>query len=276
MGEGSTPATGWSTSLTDPADASTTSPATAVGDVLGYADGDTCHGTDQVPSAAGPATTIALMDYGDGSDRWSGGRYVAVGTSPGRWNPVTGAECPVGAENQQSTYAAPHLNPAEAEAAAKHLDELADLAEAGHRPSRPTKWGRAAQQLEHLIADDAELAGEKVTIVDDELPVTARDLLALLRDKEPGIGPATRRNVATTAIGEAGGDTGVLWMGLVNHDGATRIAVTGIEGEEDPPSDYWQPYTAQHTPEQARELATKLRTFANGALDAVPGRAVPR
>ncbi|RBJ11081.1 hypothetical protein DRA43_01605 [Micromonospora provocatoris] len=247
-------------------------PSTGVADLLGYADGDTCHGTDQVTSAAGPATTLALMDYGDGNDRWSGGRYVAVGTSPGEWNPVTGAEQPVGEQHQQPmAYAAPHLDPAEAEAAAAHLDELADLAEAGHRPPKPTKWGRAARRLEHLIADDAGLAREKVTIVDDELPVTVRDLLALLRDKAPVAGPTSRRHVATTAIGEAGGDTGVLWMDLVDHDGATRVAVTGVEGEEDPASDYWQPYTAQHTPEQARELATKLRTFAAGAREAARG-----
>ncbi|MFI0793559.1 hypothetical protein ACH4OY_12825 [Micromonospora rubida] len=70
--------------------------------------------------------------------------------------------------------------------------------------------GRATLRLEHLIAGDADLAREKVTVVDDELPVTVRDLLALLRDKEPAAGPATRRHVATTAISEAGGDTGVL------------------------------------------------------------------
>ncbi|WP_446215328.1 hypothetical protein [Micromonospora sp. IBHARD004] len=60
-------------------------------------------------------------------------------------------------------------------------------------------------------------------------------------------------------------------MDLVDQDGATRVAVTGVEGEEDPASDYWQAYTAQHTPEQARELATKLRTFAAGAREAARG-----
>ncbi|WP_047892794.1 hypothetical protein [Micromonospora sp. RV43] len=272
MGDGPTPTTAASTSPTGPDTTTAYGPPAAVGDLLGYADGDTCHGTDQVASAAGPATTLALMDYGDGNDRWSGGRYVAVGTSPGEWNPVTGAEQPVGDEYQQPmAYVAPHLDPAEAEAAAAHLDELADLAEAGPRPPKPTKWGRAAQRLEHLIAGDADLAREKVTIVDDELPVTVRDLLALLRDKEPAAGPPTRRHVPTTAMREAGGDTGVLWMDLVDHDDSTRVAVSGVEGEEDPASDYWQPYTAQHTPAQARELATKLRTFATGAREAARG-----
>ena len=56
--------------------------AAEVVDVLGYADGDTCHGTDQVASAAGPAVVLALMDYGDGNDQWGGGRYVAVATTP--------------------------------------------------------------------------------------------------------------------------------------------------------------------------------------------------
>ncbi|QKW17604.1 hypothetical protein [Verrucosispora sp. NA02020] len=263
MGDGSTPTT--SGGLTNPL-ASTPSDPAGVGDVLGVADGDTCHGTDQVPSAAGPATTLALMDYGDGGDRWDGGRYVAVGTSPHPWHPVTGAEHPTGDEYAQpGMYHPPHLDPAEAETAARHLDELADLAEAGHRPPTPTKWGRAAQRLEHLIDRDCELAGVKVAIGDDELPVNVRDLLALLRDKEPATGPSTRRHVTTAAIDYAGGDPGTLWMDLVDHDGATRIAVTGVEGDESPDSDYWQPYIAQHTPVQARDLADRLRTFAHDA-----------
>jgi hypothetical protein len=258
---------------TTAAAAASTSPAVA--DVLGYADGDTCHGTDQVASAAGPATVLALMDYGDGADRWDGGRYVAVGTSPGHWNPVTGAEQPADGEYGQLTYNPPHLDPAEAEAAAAYLDELADLAEAGHRPPTPTRWSRAAQRLEHLLAGDADLDQEKVTVVDDELPVTMKDLLALLRDQQPTTGPATRRHVTATAIDQAGGDTGTLWMDLVDHDGTTRVAVVGVEGTEDPDGDYWQPYTAQHTPAQARQLAASLRTFAaagaGGGHDIEPG-----
>jgi hypothetical protein len=257
------------TSAHSPAGENTERPSSGVADLLGYADGDTCHGTDQVASVAGPATVLALMDYGDGGDRWDGGRYVAVGTSPHRWNPVTNAE---DVDSGQPTgYAAPHLDPAEAEAAAAHLDELADLAEAGHRPAKPTKWSRAADRLEHLLTGDADLAREKVTVIDDELPVTVRDLLELLRDKQPAARPATRRHVATTAMREAGGDAGTLWMDLVDHDGTTRVAVTGVEGDEDPAADFWQPYTAQHTPQQARELATKLRTFATGAREAARG-----
>jgi hypothetical protein len=272
MGDGSTPTTTASTNLTGTLDTTADHPATTVGDVLGYADGDTCHGTDQVPAAAGPATTLAVMDYGDGGDRWDGGRYVAVGTSPHRWNPVTSAEDPTGDQYEQpGLYNPPHLDPSEAETAARHLDDLADLAEAGHQPPKPTKWSRAAQRLEHLLAGDADLAREKVTVVDDELPVTMKDLLALLRDKQPTTGPATRRHVTTTAIRDAGGDAGVLWLDLVDHDGATRVAVTGVEGDEDPAADFWQPYTAQHTPAQARELAGKLRACAEAARQAARG-----
>jgi hypothetical protein len=263
MGDGTTAAAAASTSTTVP-------------DVLGYADGETCHGTDQVPAVAGPGTVLALMDYGDGGDRWDGGRYVAVGTSPHRWNPVTNLE--QADSGPSAGYAAPHLDPAEAEAAAAHLDELADLAEAGHRPPTPTKWSRAAQRLEHLLAGDADLAGEKVRIVDDELPVTMKDLLALLRDKQPTTAAATRRHVAATAIDQAGGDTGTLWLDLVDHDDTTHIAVAGVEGTEDPDDDFWQPYTARHTPAQARELAGKLRTFAASARDShdiEPGARTP-
>ncbi|MEV0005905.1 hypothetical protein AB0H28_26970 [Micromonospora sp. NPDC050980] len=264
MGDGSTPTTAAATNPAGPGDTAAYGPATAVGDVLGYADGDTCHGTDQVGSVAGPTTVLALMDYGDG-----GGRYVAVGTSPHRWNPVTNTEAID--SGQPTGYAAPHLDPAEAEAAAAYLDELADLAEAGHRPPKPTKWSRAADRLEHLLASDADLAREKVTVVDDELPVTVRDLLGLLREKQPAAGPASRRHVATTAMREAGGDAGTLWMDLVDHDGATRVAVTAVEGDEDSAADFWQPYTAQHTPTEARELAGKLRAFAVGAREATRG-----
>ncbi|MDG4756245.1 hypothetical protein O7630_35620 [Micromonospora sp. WMMD718] len=264
MGDGSTPST-TSTSTTRPETTTVDGPPAAVGDVLGYADGDTCHGTDQVPAAAGPATTLALMDYGDGGTSWDGGRYVAVGTSPHPWNPVTNLE--QSDSGPAMGYAAPHLDPAEAETAAAHLDELADLAEAGHRPPTPTKWSRAAQRLEHLLAGDADLAGEKLRIVDDELPVTMKDLLTLLRDKQPTTAAATRRHVPATAIDQAGGDTGALWLDLVDHQGATRIAVAGVEGTEDPDDDFWQPYTAHHTPAQARELAGKLRAFAASARD---------
>ncbi|WP_255542073.1 hypothetical protein [Micromonospora sp. S-DT3-3-22] len=38
-----------------------------------------------------------------------------------------------------------------------------------------------------------------------------------------------------------------------------------MESDEDPDSDYWQPYTAHHTPAQARELAAKLRAFARAS-----------
>ncbi|MFI9531416.1 hypothetical protein [Micromonospora rosaria] len=236
----------------------------AAGDVLGYADGDTCHGTDRVASVAGPATTLALLDFGDGDDRWDGGRYVAVATSPGTWNPVTSEERTDGSGLSYS-YGPPHLDPVEAEVAAGHLDELADLAESGPRPPAATRWGRAAQRLEHVTAGDADMAEEPVMIGDDELPVTVRDLLALLRGKEPATGLSARRHVTTEAMAQAGGDPGALWMDLIEHDGATRIAVTGVEGEESPDSDYWDSYTARHTPEQARALAGRLRTFAREA-----------
>ena len=241
--------------------------AAEVGDVLGYADGDTCHGTDQVASAAGPAVVLALMDYGDGNDQWGGGRYVAVATTPGRWIPVTNAETVDTADGHRrpGSYAALHLAPAEAETAARHLDELADLAESGHRPPAPTKWRRAAQRLKHFIDSDADLAREEVVIGEEELPVILRDLLALLHDKQPATGPTARRHVATTAVGQAGGDTGMLWLDLVDHDDTTRVAITGVDSDEDSDSDYWQPYTAHHTPAQARELATKLRAFARAS-----------
>lgn len=242
---------------------------TAVGDVLGFADGNTCHGTDQVASAAGgSSTTLALMDFGDGDCKWDGGRYVALATSPGRWHPVTGEERldSDGEFRPPSTYGAPLLSPAEAETTAGYLEELAALAESGCRPRQPTRYERAAQRLQHLLDANAELAAEKVVAGDEEMPLTVRELLTLLRDQKPtATGPDTRRHVAAKASERAGGDTGVVWMDLAGHEGSPKVTVTAVEGDEDPDDDFWRPYTAWHTPEQARELAGKLRTFARAA-----------
>lgn len=234
-----------------------------VADVLGYADGDTCHGTDQVTGTSA-STALALMDYGDGGGRWEGGRYVAVATTaPGRWHPVTNEQQISG--DSSLVYVAPDLNPTEAETVAQHLDDLAAMAESGYRPPKPTRYGRAAQRLQHLVDVDTDLAKVKVTIGDDELPLTVRDLLTLLRKQDQGVDPAARRHVTARASETAGGDGGAVWMRLVDVRGTARIAVTAVEGTDDPDDDYWKPHTAQHTPAQARELADKLRTFARAA-----------
>ena len=246
---------------------------TTVGDVLGYADEDTCFGTDQVTGAGPTSTVLALMDFEADSDtQFNGGRYVAVATPrPGRWDPVTCTETwqnddfytPAGG------YLPPYLDADEALAAAAHLDELADLATSGYQPPKPTRYSRAAQRLQHLIDADRTDLDESVGLGDDEnFPLTVRELLAMLRDKDQaGAQAGTRRKVTAAASGAAGGETGVLWMDLSHtDDGTPRITVVGVESEtENPDDDYWKPYVTEHTPDSARELAGKLRTFARAA-----------
>jgi hypothetical protein len=159
-------------------------------DVLGFADGEKCHGTDQVHAAAGPATAIALVDGGDGADSLP---FVTVATSPGRWNPLTWEE-----GGRGGGYAAPHLSPDEAEQAAQHLDELAEQAEAGFQPPKPSKWGRAAQRLQHLLDADRAARSDKIGVgEDEEFPLSVGDLLKLLQEKDPAATQSPRRRVFT-------------------------------------------------------------------------------
>lgn len=142
-----------------------------------------------------------------------------------------------------------------------HLDELADLAEASHRPLKAAQVGQGGAAAG---APDrhADLAREKVTIVDDELPVTMQDLLALLREKAPTAGPTTRRQGATHRDRRGRRRLQRAVDGPGRPRRRDRVAVTGVEGDEDPAANYWRPYTAQHIPDQARELAGKLRACA--------------
>lgn len=245
---------------------------TTVGDVLGVANGDTVHATDLVKGTGGTNTTIALTEYRDDGSGAGGavGQFVEVATSPRRYNPATSKEAPPDGEYGPDTiYITPQLAPAEAEQAAAHLDELATLAEAGYRPPKPTKFGRAALRLQHLLDRDSARPGEKIAVGDeDEFPLSARDLLALLRDKDPAsVAAGTRRKVVARAMAEGGGDDGTLWLDLEPAaDGPPRITVIAVEGtHEDPDSDYWRDYTAHYTPDGARELAAKLRAFARAA-----------
>ena len=244
---------------------------TKVGDVLGYIDEETCFGTDKVAGAGTAATILALMDFEDDADG-NGGRYVAVATPrSGDWNPLTSIEAPTPDDlyGPASSYMPPHLDADEALAAAAHLDELAELATSGYQPPKPTRSSRAAQRLQHLVDADRTDLDESIGIGDDEnFPLTVRELLAILHDQDQaGAQASTRRKVTAAASGAAGGETGVLWMDLDRaDDGTLRITVVGVESEtENPDDDYWKPYVTEYTPESARELATKLRTFARAA-----------
>ncbi len=228
-----------------------------VGDVLGVADEDVCWGSDQVKGAGPVPTNLALMDYDGHKDEpgWGGGgQYVEVATPP--------------PDKPGDKTAWPNLSPDEAETAAGQLEDLAGLAESGYRPPKPSKHARAAQRLQHMIDEGNASPDDPIGVgMDDEFPLTHRELLQLLCDKDPaGVTGTARRKVAARANAAAGGEHGVLWMDLEPGPQGTRIAVTAIEGDSDTPDDeFWKPYTAHHTPDSARELAGKLRAFARAA-----------
>jgi hypothetical protein len=232
---------------------------TAVGDALGRADDETCFGSDRVRGIGTVPTDLLLMDYAStaAGPEWdndaSGNQFVEVVTPCGRPDDV---------------YAAPDLAPAEAETAARHLDELADLAESGWTPPKPSRYARAAARLEHLVDEDHANPGERIMVGDDEeFPLTVKELRKLLRDADPAGGASVRRKVPAKASAASGGEAGVLWLDLEpGDDGTPRIAVTAIEGDSDTPdTEFWREYTAHHTPDSARELAAKLRSFAGAA-----------
>jgi hypothetical protein len=238
-----------------------------VTDVLGYADDERCLATDAVAAAGPVPSTLSLVDFSaDGSPV----PFVAVATpASGAWNPVTGMEEP-GAGNaypSRGGYMPPHLSPREAERAAKHLEELADLAESDYRPPKPTKASRALQRLQHLIDVDQAALSDPIGVGDDEkFPLTVGDLINLLGENG-GLAAAaapTRHKVIAKQMGDEGGEQGTLWMELrTDAAGGRSIAVTGVEGDESP--EEYDDYTAVHSPTQARELAAKLRAFARAA-----------
>ncbi|HKT04747.1 MAG TPA: hypothetical protein VJT31_34975 [Rugosimonospora sp.] len=234
--------------------------AGSVPDVLGLADNDICWGSDRVSGTGRVPTDLTLMDYSahKGQDGWGddGGRYVEVATPK---------------PDDTSPTAWPNLSPDEAEQAAAGLEDLAERAERGERPPKPSKWIRAARQLRHLMnsGQGDVKPGDRIYLYDDEtLPITYKDLMGLLAQADPQAGDGTspyRQATYARDNAAAGGEGGALWAELL-PDG--RIGVTGIEGEGPssvPDDEFWQPYTSHHTPDTARELASKLRHFAAAA-----------
>jgi hypothetical protein len=138
-----------------------------VGDVLGYADDEVCYGTDRI-TGTGPVTTdLALMEYPE-EPGVQQGAFVSVATSPHEYNPVTGKETPHDPNESQHMYAAPQLDAGEAETLARHVEELAALAESGYRPPAPTKHTRARQQLQHLVDERHARRGDRIIVGADE------------------------------------------------------------------------------------------------------------
>lgn len=233
-----------------------------VGDVLGYADDECCFGTDRVTGTGPVPTDLALIEYPDDGVNQVGA-FVSIATSKHDYNPATGKEQDTG-----HSYCAPQLDPAEAEATAERLDELAELVDAGFRPPTPTKHTRARQRIELLLQENRAGHRDRIMVGDEEdFPLTTAELLKLLREADPTLSaPQTRHAVRARASVAAGGEDGTVWLDVeADTAGDMHIMVTAVEGTESPDDDANRQYAAQHTPESARELAGKLRAFAHAA-----------
>lgn len=233
-----------------------------VGDVLGYADNQVCYGTDRVAGTSTAPVDLALIEYPD-EPGLQAGAYISVATPPGSFNPVTGQG------DGGHAYCAPQLDAAEAETTAGHLDNLADMADAGYRPPAPTKHTRARQHLELLLAEGKARKRDRVIVGgdDDDVPLTNGDLLKLLSEADPTLSaPQTRHAVRAHAAVAAGGEDGTVWLDLQpGTDGEMSVVVTAVQGTESPDDEVWQQYVSRHTSASARELAGKLRAFAAAA-----------
>ncbi|OJF14471.1 hypothetical protein [Couchioplanes caeruleus] len=228
-----------------------------VEDVLGYADDESCFATDRVTGAGPVGTELALIHLPDEPLA-----FVVVATPKNGYHPVTSRE-PDG-----QLYCAPPLAPDEADTAADHLDELAEMIESGYRPPEPTRHTRARQRLELLLQEDRADRRQRIAVgEEEEFPLSTGELLKLLIEADPTLNaPQTRHAVRARATVTAGGDDGTVWLDISpDAAGELHVVVTAVEGTDDPDSNLWQQYSARHTATDARELAGKLRAFARAA-----------
>lgn len=232
-----------------------------VGDALGYADDETCFGTDRVTGTGRVPTDLALIEYPPERGMQSGA-FVSVATPKGSFNPVTGKE------DGGHIYCAPQLDAGEAETAAARLEELASMVESGYRPPTPTRHTRARQRIELLLQEDRAGRRDRIGVGDEEdFPLNVGELLKLLSEADPTLSaPQTRHAVRAHAAGAAGGEDGTVWLDIEpDATGQMHVVVIAVEGTESPDDEYNRQYAAHHTPDSARELAGKLRAFALAA-----------
>ncbi len=209
------------------------------------------HGSEMVTTADG---TVCLGLY----QQPDSGAYVVVASNPAntRWEPDSDAN---GID--------PALSPQEAGQLADTLDELVTLAQSSPRSPAPTKLEQLAVRVRGLLGD-----GGGVTIVGDEgeIEVSAGDIRTLLDAAAPRPAVPTRRKVAAKACAQDGMDTGTVWAQLDMSGPEPVVAVTSTEGNEQP-EDYPEGYTTiRLSLPEARELAGKVRQFANATQQAGP------
>ena len=238
----------------EPGDGSVPDVANLTGLVSGY-----WHGSDVVPGLGQNKVWLGLVRYTE-PGREPTGTYVAVATAAGdRWDP-----------DSETSSIVPALSTQEAGQLADELDDLIALAQSEAAATPPTKLAKLANRLRGLL-DDAD-----VTVIGNEgkTEVSAAMLRQLLDAAAPAPATPTRRKVTAKDCDQDNMDNGTIWIEIDASGATPAIAVTSVEGNEQP-EDYPEGYTTTKLPlPDASQLAAKLRRFAQEAPKAAAGRAV--
>jgi hypothetical protein len=217
------------------------------------------HGSDVVPGPDETKVWLGLVRYAE-PGREATSTYVAVDTAAGsRWDP-----------DGTDSGIVPALSPKEAAQLADELDDLIALAQSGAAAAPPTKLAKLADRLRGLLGD----AGVTVIGNEGETEVSAAMIRQLLDAAAPAPAAPTRRKVTAKDCDQDNMDNGTVWVEIDASGAAPAIAVTAVEGNEQP-EDYPEGYTTTTLPlADASQLAAKLRRFAQEAPKAAAGGAV--
>jgi hypothetical protein len=226
-----------------------------VHDMLGYAEGRarhsgiTYHASHRIETGNTPVD-LHIFNYDDEAPE------IGVKTTRG---------------GDLSTPSTANLDAKGARQAADHLRDLATIAESGEKPTvtKPTKHSRAAELIQNYAERNRIGLGDKMDIDGEELPITYKDLLALLAPHIPA--PSVDEKRLRRVVREKRDldmDPTDLHMYLDTTGDQPIIHVTAHERGDKP----WDPmsqdeneqrWVSHLTPAQARELAEKLDQYAN-------------
>jgi hypothetical protein len=211
---------------------------------------DCWHGSDVVPGPGETKVWLGLVRYAE-PGRDASGTYVAVQTAAGsRWDP-----------NSEGSGIIPALSPKEAGRLADELDDVIALARSGSAAPPPTKLAKLADRIRGLLGD----AGVTIIGNEGETEVSAAMIRQLLDTAAPAAAAPMRRKVVAKDCNQDNMDSGTVWIELDTSGAASVIAVTSVEGNEQP-EDYPEGYTTTQLPlADAGQLAAKLRRFAQEA-----------
>lgn len=226
-------------------------------DMLGYAGGRerhsgiTYHASHRIETGNTPVD-LHIGSYGDDAPEIG----VETTATTGRLSPPSTAS----------------LDAQGARQAADHLRDLATIAESGEKPTttKPTKHSRTADLIQNYVERNRIELGDKVDIDGEDLPITYKDLLALLAPHIPA--PSVDEKRLRRVVKEKRDldmDPTDLHMHLDTTGAQPIIRVTAHERGDKP----WDPMSQDEreqgwmmsslTPAQARELAEKLDQYAS-------------